>query len=463
MARPVTLVSAALLTAAAAAAAGILPQLTTLSSGESQPPPAVTLVLSQPAGQPSPSAAQSSIPAPPGIGTTAGGATTTATGFYFVPAMTSQSGAQVSSLSPDNNVAFRSSEAAYVGNLPLRSSSGCQQALTFEVIAAQDRNGDVLRVQLDAPTAKALTVPPFSIVNASLRLSLLGAADGSQRPLLPANGWLRFLAEPTQIKGDACRPTTAEAGKEPKDLGYQYVTFTIPEPPPDSAYPLRSIFFGSLGAAVIALLIAAWRLRKAPRVSLCGLMGGATWSFQQSWGSNVTIGAGILSSLLTLIAFPAHPQIMDKNSYSLLQGLFLAVVALAPLVYGLIRPDVQDGSSAPAAAQGYVYMFLFAGTLVLWAALGQVMTLGVLVEEFKRALSLDAYLGCALIGLAVILFLLLVVYGVRALYQTPRRLSMTGTGSVVQPPPPPPPGLENATTKGVETTKAAAPPEWPLL
>jgi hypothetical protein len=185
-------------------------------------------------------------------------------------------------------------------------------------------------------------------------------------------------------------------------------------------------------------------------------MGNATWTFGQSWGANVTIGAGLLGTFLTLLAFPDHPQILDKGSYTLLQALFVAIIALAPLVYGLFRRDVQASRNGMATtdSQGYVIMFLLAGGLVLWGAIGQLTALGVLTRtgfktscspfringlswpkggfeiacrEFVLSGSLAVLTGDILEALVLLLWILLVTYALRTLYLTAKQLSASKT------------------------------------
>jgi Na+/proline symporter len=78
-------------------------------------------------------------------------------------------------------------------------------------------------------------------------------------------------------------------------------------------------------------------------------------------------------------------------------------------------------------SQGYVITFLFAGGIVLWGALGQVMTLASLIAEFLADHSIDLLVGGILEGLAWVLFLLLIIYGLISLYGTAKNLSSTVT------------------------------------
>ena len=193
-------------------------------------------------------------------------------------------------------------------------------------------------------------------------------------------------------------------------------------------------------------------------------MGGPTWSFQQSWGSNVTIGAGVLGAILTVAAFPAHPHLMQKNTYNTLQGLFAAIIALAPLVYGLLRRDVKvTGANSPVVeAQGYVIMFLFAGGLVLWGAFGQLATMAALIDEFIAGSALPTLIGVALEYLTAALFVLLLVYGLKSMYGTASQLGQTGPSASQQQeagvvgPPGDLPAPQIAPAAGQRS-------EWPLL
>ncbi len=100
---------------------------------------------------------------------------------------------------------------------------------------------------------------------------------------------------------------------------------------------------------------------------------------------------------------------MQRNSYSLLQVVFASIVTLAPLVYGLIRNNVQASLNGLSTfdSQGFVIMFLLAGGLVLWGAIGQVLVLGVLIEEFVLSGILRHSIGLALQLLAGFLCTLL--------------------------------------------------------
>ena len=55
----------------------------------------------------------------------------------------------------------------------------------------------------------------------------------------------------------------------------------------------------------------------------------------QSWASNAAIGGGMLTSLLALVA--ETTRYLNKTTYVVSPAVFAALVALAPVVYGLFR------------------------------------------------------------------------------------------------------------------------------
>jgi hypothetical protein len=215
---------------------------------------------------------------------------------------------------------------------------------------------------------------------------------------------------------------------------------------PERPVPGRAggVFVGSLISSVVILLIVAFSLLNK-KIGLLWPMGGSNWSFQQSWGTNVTIASGLLGTLLTTFIFPEHARFMPRGSYTLLQSLFSALTILAPLLYGLIRRRSIE-------SQGYVVMFLIAGGIILWGALGQAATLFLLIQELIAGNTIDILIGRILQWLAGILTLLLIFYGLRALYETAKGLSVN-----------PATGAPAGTAKELAPTPSAPLPEWPLL
>lgn len=429
MARPVTLMSAALLTALASA---VLPQvLPTIDAPATATPTSQSPNPSNIAPAPAPTAGSPAITAVPGAATVSKIANLDTGPIVF---------------EQDKNT------NTYVGNLLLRSSSGWPQKVSIDLAILRDREKTPLTAKIENLQTEGFQIEPFAVVNQRLQISITSPTEGALP--LPASGWLRLLASPQNA---GTKPNVVIDPKtEPADPGYVDIPIVINETKLDGLSIVSCIFFISLGVAALIVLITIGSLT-IKNIGLLRPMGGASWSFEQSWGANVTIGAAILTTFLALIAFPSHPRIMEKTSYALLQGIFAALIALAPFVYGLIRKNVQVNANGVAAVdtQGYVITFLLAGWLVLWGAFGQLLTFGLLIREFILSGSLSRSLGYTIKGLAAFLSLLLIVYGFRSLYQTAKNLSKG--------PEPTPPSSGTALTETERDQLERPLPEWPLL
>jgi hypothetical protein len=224
--------------------------------------------------------------------------------------------------------------------------------------------------------------------------------------------------------------------------------------------PVLILLSSLLLAAFTAGITTINLMRK--HISLLRRMGGGTWSFQQSWGSNVTFAAGLLGALSTL-TFPPHAQLMEKSSYALLQALFLSIAGLAPLLYGLIHRNVpaDTGGLIGVDSQGYVIMFLVAGTFVLWAAFGQLITLAVLIAEYRHSESIGTGVARTLFFLIGFLGVLLLLYGFRSLYGTAK--NMSSAEDYPRSTQPHLVGTPAASLTGPGTPLRKSLAEWPLL
>jgi hypothetical protein len=321
-------------------------------------------------------------------------------------------GFQIGWPSSPKPVVLRREGANYAAYLPLHNSS--QQTLCVRIDAhVQSSEGTDSQAVLVAPDGPFPLVASAAIVK---RVEVALKAPAPQYVSGPASGFLRTTY--SEVPGSAQNTCTISGTPKSSDLEIR-----VPEQP-----LMDWIFIGTLSVTAVVVLVTAvsLRLRNKP---LFHVMGSVNWSFERSWGANVTLGGALLMTLLGLTMFPDRPHLMTKASYSLLQVLFGAIVSLAPLVYNLIRREVQVNSAGTprVEVQGYVITFLIAGGLVLWAAMGQVATLSVVTEEFVFGGALDKSAGRTLQGLAGLLFLLLLVYGFRSLYLTAKTASAAPT------------------------------------
>lgn len=307
-----------------------------------------------------------------------------------------------------NPIIWHGNGKNYLTHLQLRNASNDAQCISMSV--------RVLTVAENERSAEISPSRPFKINPWDMRLetTTLTITNAVSEPL---TGLLRLSVIKAASKSEDVPCTPADGAS------YSFVDQPI-KVPYDGLMGI--IFLGSLASSVVVVTVTAINLLRK-KVGLFNRMGPLNWSFEKSWGANVTLGGALLITLIGITIFPDHPQLMAKSSYTLLQVLFGALVSLAPLVYNLIHQNVEvkTNNVATINTQGYVALFLIAGGLVLWAATGQVITLGVLTEEFVRGGALDQMTGRALQGLAILLYALLLVYGFRSLYRTPKQISAT--------------------------------------
>ena len=263
-----------------------------------------------------------------------------------------------------------------------------------------------------------------------------------------------------KVKAKTNKDAKTSAGTSKPEIAL--IPFSVSEPPPEgNAATLAFLIPLALAVTVVLITIVSLKCKKIP---LRNRMGNATWSFAQSWGANIAIASGLTGAFLTATIFPDHPQFMSRESYTMLQTLFTVMIALAPFVYALIRHNVTTISNGVLStdAQGYVFIFLISGGLVLWSALGQVAILGLLLLDFINSRSLPAGVGNTLLALAALLGIFLIIYGLRSLYQTAKNLSVSA--ATVTSPPLPFPAAEGTLLSPEEAKSLKAPLRaWAVL
>jgi hypothetical protein len=168
---------------------------------------------------------------------------------------------------------------------------------------------------------------------------------------------------------------------------------------PELSTHVDDIAVGALVAGIVAVFIgivaAAGRLKQHGEV---------VWS--DSWGSNVSIGAGLLTAVLQLSIFPEQTHYLHRSAYSLLSVIFTALVALAPVVCGLFSKQTAAGREVPAT------FFCIAGVLTLWGGVGQLVVLGFAILELRDAVILPETLAWLLSAMTFVLLPVLCGYGI---------------------------------------------------
>jgi len=352
-------------------------------------------------------------------------------------------GLQIGWPSTPKPVVLRHRGKTYSAYLPLRNSSTQPQCVRIDA-HVQSSEGTDSGATIVVPDRSFMVMPSEAVVQpVEIALKTLNP-DGVTGP---ASGFLRISYADS---AGLTNPNTCTLSGTPKAADLE---IRVPEQP-----LMGCIFLGTLVTTALVVVVTAISLLATGK-SLFDVMGGVNWSFERSWGANVTLGSALLMTLLGLTMFPERPYLMTKASYSLLQILFGALVSMAPLAYNLIRREVQVNKigTPQVEVQGYVITFLLAGALVLWAAIGQVVTLSAVAEELIFVGVLDRRAGRTLQGLGGLLFVLLLIYGIRSLYLTAKTVSAGPTafgGSM--------PGPQPAPAAAVATLPAPM-TEWSVL
>lgn len=346
------------------------------------------------------------------------------------PAGLPKSGAGVGLLSNAAVILKPGARQTYSANVVLYNPSSCRYIVTGIAPKLWDRDNAPVTVQASAGTFKTLDVESNDTRSYVLNVPL------PSQIALPVAGYVKIVSTPKSPDPADAAKTRSVAERSGRGQGKdqkpsqrthkksgcdasEQSSYSALQIAFDSRAKAATIFERSGILAGVVVLIALAVLLKL-KVGLENRMGGGTWNFSQSWGSNVTLGGALLTTFLSLSLFPDQPHLMDKAGYSLLNTIFSSLVALAPLVYGLIVKKVQadSGGISTIDSQGYVVMFLLAGGVVLWAAFGQILTLNTLIQDFVLSSELDGEMGKILIGVAWLLIGLVLIYGVSSLIMT---------------------------------------------
>jgi hypothetical protein len=168
------------------------------------------------------------------------------------------------------------------------------------------------------------------------------------------------------------------------------------------------IAFGSLLLALSLVGIRTLTMLKRTGFDLRRRMGPANWNYSTSWASTFTLVGALLGTILAqsgVVPEPTH--YLPRAAYAGLNVVFAMVTVLAPFLYTALsrveHPHSRTGLRRPQY-QGFVWSFLLATALTLWAVLGELITVSVLLSEIGA--------GGALPFATVVLFALLLVLGV---------------------------------------------------
>ena len=167
---------------------------------------------------------------------------------------------------------------------------------------------------------------------------------------------------------------------------------------------------GAIAAGAAVLLAGFIARRMTGRVPLWwwltgSVHAGSAWTAKDSWVTNIAALGAILG---TVISDAAYKLTGPGAGATLLFIVFGGVAVAAPVVYGATAKLESQGLNDTT---GSVWGFLLAGAATLFAALGELATLGLLVMNVTGSAATQAAVIAALcLGAAAI-----IVYSVRSL------------------------------------------------
>jgi hypothetical protein len=169
------------------------------------------------------------------------------------------------------------------------------------------------------------------------------------------------------------------------------------------------LVWASLAVASLVVTIRWFTLKAKPRLS--AKLGEVNWSFTDSWATTLTALGALLGTILsTAGVLPKSTKLLSTSALGGLNLLFGLMVLVAPLLFSsFARVRSKNTDDDEPSYQGTVWAFLAACILTLWAVIGELATIFVLLQEFTIG-TLSASLSWLFVALAVMGAVLLVIY-----------------------------------------------------
>jgi hypothetical protein len=163
------------------------------------------------------------------------------------------------------------------------------------------------------------------------------------------------------------------------------------------------------------------------RISLGARMGKAKWDFKDSWASTITVVGGVIATVVSSASLgvpapdPGVPVNLPRGQYAGLSLGFTFVVFAAALFYNATRQpqevNAHDGT-VELQLQGFVWSFLVAVWITVWAVVGQIATLWFALADMELLRSLTVVARWAFSLVVGVAAICVVIYVWKSLEQT---------------------------------------------
>jgi hypothetical protein len=173
----------------------------------------------------------------------------------------------------------------------------------------------------------------------------------------------------------------------------------------------------ALGAGLVVALLLAKHWLTASKLKT--RMGSVNWDPGKSWASSFTVIGALLGTILaTKGVMPDKLIYLALAGYAGLQLFFGILVVVAPFLYLATSSPVEitnpQAGNQPQL-QGYVWSFAVTSGLTLWAVLGELATIGLLLAEIDHVGSIPAGLFGLFIAVLSVSAVLVLIYVARSL------------------------------------------------
>jgi len=141
--------------------------------------------------------------------------------------------------------------------------------------------------------------------------------------------------------------------------------------------------------ALVLVIVVARYLSLREHVCVADPLGAVGWSFSESWASTITgVGAVLGLVVSSQMLDPEKPETAALASLDLLFGTLVLVAPLLFMTFSKPKLDTPNQADAPLY-RGFVFGFLAASSITLWAVTGQLVALAMLVRELQSDVLLQ--------------------------------------------------------------------------